>query len=60
MLLGFVLFSLIYVSVFSAQTEKPVTFLRDSLQLVGMLHQSAERTGSVPAVLVLHGFTGNS
>ena len=55
-----VLFSLIYVSVLSAQPEKPVTFLRDSLQLVGMLHQSAERTGSVPAVLELHGFTGNS
>lgn len=41
MLLGFVLFSLIYVSVLSAQPETPVTFVRDSLQLVGMLHLPA-------------------
>ncbi|MCH9006849.1 alpha/beta hydrolase [candidate division KSB1 bacterium] len=57
--MGFVLFSLIYVSVLSAQPETPVTFVRDSLQLVGMLHLPAERTEPVPAVLMLHGFTGN-
>lgn len=59
MLLDFVLFSLIYVSVLSAQPETPVVFVRDSLQLVGMLHLPAERTEPVPAVLMLHGFTGN-
>ena len=47
------------VNLLSAQTEKPVTFTRDQLQLVGVLHLPATSDAKVPAVLLLHGFTGH-
>jgi len=42
-----------------AQTEIPVTFNRENLQLVGMLHLPENVQTKVPAVLLLHGFTGH-
>lgn len=54
-LIGFVLLP----GLLPAQTERPVVFARDSLQLVGMLHLPAEAQSKVPAVLFLHGFTGH-
>ncbi len=42
-----------------SQTEIPVTFNRESVQLVGMLHLPENVQKKVPAVLLLHGFTGH-
>ena len=42
-----------------SQTEKPVVFTRDRLRLVGVLHLPKKTHAKVPAVLMLHGFTGN-
>ena len=39
--------------------ETPVTFRSAGAQIVGMLHRPARR-GRRPAVVMLHGFTGNS
>ena len=42
-----------------AQIETPVTFDRKNVQLVGMLHLPENVQTKVPAVLLLHGFTGH-
>lgn len=42
-----------------AQSEKPVTFQRGDLQLVGILHLPKKSQAKFPAVLMLHGFTGH-
>lgn len=39
--------------------EKPVTFTRDGLQIVGMLHIPQKTSPKYPAILLLHGFTGH-
>ncbi len=39
--------------------EKPITFTRDCLQLVGMLHLPQNNKKVYPAILMLHGFTGH-
>ncbi len=39
--------------------ERPVTFSRDGKQIVGMLHVPERTSPKHPAVLLLHGFTGN-
>lgn len=40
--------------------EKPVTIKKDNLQIVGMLHRPAKTNRSHhPAIILLHGFTGN-
>ena len=39
--------------------EKPVTFIRDGMQIVGMLHIPQKTSPQYPAVLLLHGFTGH-
>jgi uncharacterized protein len=42
-----------------SQTETPVVFTRDKLQLVGILHLPTKANAKSPAVLMLHGFTGH-
>jgi dipeptidyl aminopeptidase/acylaminoacyl peptidase len=39
--------------------EKPVIFKSEGQQVVGMLHLPEKGRGKVPAVVFLHGFTGN-
>ena len=39
--------------------EKPVLIQRNGLQMVGMLHTPVENGSRHPAVMLLHGFTGN-
>jgi len=56
--IGLVL-TLFFLHMAHAQTETPVTFTRDDLQLVGMLHLPPATGNRVPAVLFLHGFTGH-
>ncbi len=41
------------------QSEKPVVFESNGLQIVGMLHSPVKNSTKNPAVLLLHGFTGN-
>ncbi|HEX9654870.1 MAG TPA: alpha/beta fold hydrolase [bacterium] len=52
-------FLILFASLLCAQTEKPVTFQRDNLQLVGVLHVPEKSQAKSPAVLMLHGFTGH-
>jgi len=46
-------------SEYMSKLEKPVTFNRDGKQMVGMLHVPRKTAPKYPAVLLLHGFTGN-
>ncbi len=39
--------------------ERPVVFNRDGIQLVGMIHIPEKTSPKYPAVMLLHGFTGN-
>jgi hypothetical protein len=53
------IFVLYFSSSLLAQTERPVVFHRDELQLVGILHLPEKVQEKCPSVLMLHGFTGN-
>ena len=43
----------------TSNPEKPVVFYRDGKQIVGMMHRPTQPAAKYPAVVLLHGFTGN-
>lgn len=55
----FLISSLCFSRDIMTTNEKPVVFYRDGKQIVGMLHLPQTVQEKKPAIMLLHGFTGN-